>query len=62
MNIEYQIKMIDDLIAENRESTIKDFVEVLKDIEEIEKAVMINKAEKTIKHNYTKVILRDLIK
>lgn len=36
--MEQQIKMVDDMIAENPDATCKDFLELLKDIEMIEKA------------------------
>ena len=36
--MEQQIKMVDDMIAENPDATCKDFLDLLKDIESIEKA------------------------
>lgn len=47
MILDYQIKMIDDLIAENRDSTVKDFVTLLKDIQALELEVTIRKIIKT---------------
>lgn len=56
MTIEYQIKMIDDLIAENSESTVKDFAELKKDIEAIENQVLLGKISKA---DYSKINLLD---
>jgi hypothetical protein len=36
--MEQQIKLVDDLIAENPDATAKDFIELLKEIESIEHA------------------------
>ena len=36
MNLQFQIKLIDDLVAENTDTTIKDYLEVCEDIKAIE--------------------------
>lgn len=36
MNLQFQIKLIDDLVAENSDTTIKDYLEVCEDIKAIE--------------------------
>lgn len=37
--MEQQIKLVDDMIAENPDATVKDFLDLLKDIEAIEETV-----------------------
>lgn len=39
--MEQQIKMINDMIAENPDATVRDFIDLLKDIEAIEVAAEI---------------------
>ena len=56
MTLDYQIKMIDDLIKENEESTIKDFSDILSEIQEIEKEVTLRKIGKV---DYSKISLLD---
>ena len=40
MNLHNKISLVDDLIREDSEATIKDFIEVLNEIEEIERPVL----------------------